>query len=292
MTIPIAYLGVILIWSTTPLGVKWSGEEVGFLFGVTARMVIGTVLTLILLRYMRMRLVWHRKAIQSYLAASLGIYGAMILVYAGAQYIPSSMIAILFGLSPLTVGIMAALLLGENSLTPMRIFGIIFGISGLVVIFSGRVQLGDNAQLGILLVTASTLLHSISAVLLKRVQAGLPAMVVNGGGLLIASVLYLLTWLIVDGSWPAEIPARVGYSILYLGVIATLIGFSLYFYLIHHLEAHQVGLIPMITPVTAMLLGHLLNGEIISTEMITGTAMISFGLLCYQWGYMLKRRFV
>ncbi|HED16252.1 MAG TPA: DMT family transporter [Gammaproteobacteria bacterium] len=292
MTVPIAYLGVILIWSTTPLGVKWSGEEVGFLFGVTARMVIGTVLTLVLLRYLRMRLVWHRKAIQSYLAASLGIYGAMILVYAGAQYIPSSMIAILFGLSPLTIGIMAALFLGENSLTPMRIFGIVFGISGLVVIFSGRVHLGDEAQLGIFLVTASTLLHSISAVLLKRVQAGLPAMVVNGGGLLIASVLYLLTWLIVDGSWPTEIPPRAGYSILYLGIVATLVGFSLYFYLIHHLEARQVALIPMITPVTAMLLGHLLNNEIISTEMIIGTAMISFGLMCYQWGHMLKRRLV
>ncbi len=292
MTVPIAYLGVILIWSTTPLGVKWSGEEVGFLFGVTARMVIGTVLTLVLLRYLRMRLVWHRKAIQSYLAASLGIYGAMILVYAGAQYIPSSMIAILFGLSPLTIGIMAALFLGENSLTPMRIFGIVFGISGLVVIFSGRVHLGDEAQLGIFLVTASTLLHSISAVLLKRVQAGLPAMVVNGGGLLIASVLYLLTWLIVDGSWPTEIPPRAGYSILYLGIVATLVGFSLYFYLIHHLEARQVALIPMITPVTAMLLGHLLNNEIISTEMIIGTAMISFGLMCYQWGHMLKKRLV
>jgi len=292
MTIPVAYLGVILIWSTTPLGVKWSGEEVGFLFGVTARMLIGTVLTLLLIRYMRLRLVWHRKAIQSYLAASLGIYGAMMLVYAGAQYIPSSLVAILFGLSPLTVGIMSALLLGENSLTPVRIFGITMGIAGLLVIFSGRIHLGDDAQLGIILVAASTLLHSISAVLLKRVHAGLPAMVVNGGGLLIALVFYLLTWLILDGSWPTEIPAKVGYSILYLGVVATVIGFSLYFYLIHHLEAGQVGLIPMITPVTAMLIGNLLNGEMISIEMITGTAMISFGLLSYQWGHLLKRRYV
>lgn len=292
MTIPAAYLGVILIWSTTPLGVKWSGEEVGFLFGVTTRMLIGTMLTMILLRYMSLRLVWHRKAFQSYLAASLGIYGAMMLVYAGAQFIPSSMVAILFGLTPLMVGVMSVLILGESSLTPARIIGIVMGVSGLVVIFSDRIHLGDDAQLGIILVTASTLLHSFSAVLLKRIQAGLPAMVVNGGGLLIASVCYLLTWLIVDGNLPTEIPARVSYSILYLGVVATVIGFSLYFYLIHHLEAHQVSLIPLITPVTAMLLGNLLNDEIISMEMIAGTAMISFGLLCYQWGHVLKRRYV
>ena len=45
MSVPAAYLGIILIWSTTPLAVKWSGEGPGYLFGVTARMVIGALLS-------------------------------------------------------------------------------------------------------------------------------------------------------------------------------------------------------------------------------------------------------
>ncbi|MDX1336059.1 MAG: EamA family transporter, partial [Gammaproteobacteria bacterium] len=41
MSVPAAYMGIIMIWATTPLAIKWSGESVGFLFGVSARMLIG-----------------------------------------------------------------------------------------------------------------------------------------------------------------------------------------------------------------------------------------------------------
>ncbi|MET0109749.1 MAG: hypothetical protein ABW084_12685 [Candidatus Thiodiazotropha sp.] len=50
MSVPAAYLGIVLIWGTTPLAIKWSGEGVGYLFGVTGRMVIGVILALLVLR--------------------------------------------------------------------------------------------------------------------------------------------------------------------------------------------------------------------------------------------------
>lgn len=43
MSVPAAYLAVILIWSTTPLAVKWSGEGPGFLFGALGRMALGVL---------------------------------------------------------------------------------------------------------------------------------------------------------------------------------------------------------------------------------------------------------
>ncbi len=46
MSVPLAYLGVIIIWSTTPLAIKWSNETGSFLFGVTGRMALGALLCL------------------------------------------------------------------------------------------------------------------------------------------------------------------------------------------------------------------------------------------------------
>jgi drug/metabolite transporter (DMT)-like permease len=46
MSVPMAYIGVIMIWSTTPLAIAWSSEDVGFVFGVTSRMIIGALLVL------------------------------------------------------------------------------------------------------------------------------------------------------------------------------------------------------------------------------------------------------
>ncbi len=284
MSVPAAYLGVILIWSTTPLAVKWSSQGAGFLFGVSARMLLGTVLCLLLLRILRVRLHWHRQARRTYMASSVGIYGAMLCTYWGAQYIPSGLVSVLFGLSPLLTAVLAALFLGERALTPARVAGILLGIGGLAVIFRTQLTLQPTALYGVLALVAAATLHATSTVLVKRIGADLPALSVNGGGLLVASALYLITWLVAGGHVPAEVPARAALSIVYLGVFATLLGFSLYFYALRHLAASHIGLIPLITPVTALLLGQYLNGEHVGHMIWAGTALISSGLVLHQWG--------
>jgi drug/metabolite transporter (DMT)-like permease len=67
-----------------------------------------------------------------------------------------------------------------------------------------------------------------------------------------------------------------------------LLGFSLYYFLIHAIEASTVSLITLITPVTALLLGMWLNNEAISTHVIMGTACILLGLISFQWGDKLR----
>ena len=89
MSVPSAYLGVIIIWSTTPLAILWSCQEVGFVFGVTSRMLIGAVLALIAAALLGSGLKWHRHALLAYTAAAIGIYGGMISAYWSAQFIPT-----------------------------------------------------------------------------------------------------------------------------------------------------------------------------------------------------------
>ena len=69
---------------------------------------------------------------------SLALNFAMSCVYWAAQYIPSGLISVVFGLSPIATGAMAALWLGERALTPVRLLGIGVGIGGLAIIFLRR----------------------------------------------------------------------------------------------------------------------------------------------------------
>ena len=170
MSVPAAYLGIIIIWSTTPLAIKWSGEEVGFLFGVASRMLIGAAVCTLLLLLLARKLPWHREARQTYLAAGLGIYGAMLSVYWGAQYIPSGLISVLFGLTPIVTGVIAAIWLQERSLTASKLAGIFLGIVGLIIIFSSGVELSDGAVYGIAAVLLAVVLHSVSAVWVKSIK--------------------------------------------------------------------------------------------------------------------------
>ena len=73
-------------------------------------------------------------------------------------------------------------------------------------------------------------------------------------------------------------------SIIYLGLIGSVLGFAMYYYVLRHVEATRVALITLVTPVLALILGHNLNDEPIQTEVITGTAAILSGLLLFEYG--------
>lgn len=290
MSVPAAYVGIILIWSTTPLAIKWSSEGAGFLFAATARMALGTVLSLLLLWLLRIGLPWHREARRAYVAAALGIYAAMLCTYWGAQYIPSGLISVLYGLTPLFTGVMAAWWLNERSLSSLRIVGVLLGIAGLALIFLAGRALEHIAWQGIVAVLAGVLLQAASAVWVKRTGASVHPMALNGGALLLALTAYLLTWGISDGAWPVALDQRSLWAIIYLGVMGTVVGFNLYFFVLKRLSAGAISVITLMTPVLALLLGNWVNDETVELRVWQGTACILIGLLIYQWGGHLLRR--
>ena len=49
MSIQAAFIGVVVIWSTTPLAIQWSSTGGGYLFGVASRMVLGLFVCLVLI---------------------------------------------------------------------------------------------------------------------------------------------------------------------------------------------------------------------------------------------------
>jgi drug/metabolite transporter (DMT)-like permease len=284
MSVPAAFLGVVLIWSTTPLAIQWSSEGWGYLFGISGRMMLGAVVCAVLLQILKPGLPWHREARNTYFAAGIAIYGAMLSVYWGAQFIPSGLIAVLYGLNPLLTGVVAAVLLGEKSFTPGRLLGMTLGFAGLLSIFASDIMLGSGAWQGVLAILFSVTLHSVSGVWVKRIGGGLPGLTVTSGGLFVVTPLFLLTWLVFDGHVPTEFSAHAGLAIIYLGVFGSALGFTLYFYLLKKLEANRVSLITLLTPVLALMLGQMLNHEVISRQVLFGSALIVSGLLFHLWG--------
>jgi len=284
MSVPAAYLGVILIWTTTPLAIKWSGEGTHFLFGLFGRMAIGAVLCLVLALMLRLPLPRHRRALHTYLASGLGIWGGMSCVYWGARFIPSGWIAVIFGLTPVITGALATLVLRERALTPARLAGMALGLVGLATIFARGATLGPEGLWGIVAILGAAVIQSTSAVWVKRLDAGLPALAVTTGGLLVAVTLIAFHWLAAGAEWPARVPTRAAWAIVYLGLGGSVIGFVLYFFVLQRLEATKVALITLVTPVSALLLGHGLNSEPFSAPVGWGTAAILSGLLLVQFG--------
>jgi drug/metabolite transporter (DMT)-like permease len=291
MSLPFAFVAVVLIWSTTPLAIKWSALGAGFGFAVFARMAIGVVLCALLLAAMRIRMPWHRSARLTYAVSGSSVFGAMILTYWSAQYVSSGLISVLFGLSPLITGLGAAYWLKENALTWNKIGGMLLGVIGLAIIFYHNITLGPHAFAGIAALLGAVTIQSLGLVWIKRIADHSSPVAINLGTLSFALPLFALTWLLSEGQVPAAIPERAVIAIAYLGLFGSVVGFVLYFYMIKHMETARVALITLITPVLALLLGHGLNNEAVPFNVWLGTAGILAGLSLHQWGDLALAQF-
>jgi len=290
MRIFLAFCLIIVLWSTTPLAIKWSGEGPGFLFGVAARMVIGLACLLPFVLFARRKFPVDRKAWLTYFAVTLQIYGAMLSVYWAAQFIPSGWISVIFGLTPMLTAFMSALWLNERSLGLLQLIAYGLGLAGLFVMFGTAMDISRDAAMGIGGVTLAAFLQSASSVLVKRIGVALPSITQVTGGLLIAVPLYLITWYRGDGVWPDVIPVQSLLSIVYLGAVATTIGFALYYYVLIHVPATNVALITLVTPVMSLLIGNAVNREPLNEKVLIGAGLIMGALLLHQYSSLFRRK--
>ncbi|HEX7971157.1 MAG TPA: EamA family transporter [Thiobacillus sp.] len=198
--------------------------------------------------------------------------------------IPSGLISVIFGLSPLVTGVFAALWLGERTLTPIRLAGLGLALTGLWLIF-GQPWPGDGrATLGTLAVLAGMTVQALGLVWIKRLNLRASSLAITTGSLGVAAPLFVLAWAIFDAAQlPPATTLRAGAAIVYLGVLGSVVGFTLYYYVIKHLDAGRVALIMLVTPVNALLLGQTLNRERIPAIGWAGIALIGMGLLLYEW---------
>ena len=283
MSVLPAYLGVVLIWTTTPLAIQWSGDGPGFLFGVAARMLIGLCLLLGATVLFRTGLPLTRVARKAYGISGVTIYVTMTLIYGAAQLIPSGWVAVILGLVPIFTGLFSVWILKAPHLQGNKLLGVGLGVCGLLVVFSESLEASPQAWMGILIILAAAAIQAAGAVLMKALKPAISSFCVTTGGIFVATVLCSITCLLGQ-DWPTEISERAFYSIVYLGIFGSAIGFTLYYYVLQHTSADAVALITMITPVMSLILGAQLNGEDIAFRVWIGAGLIVFGLGIYVFG--------
>jgi len=294
MSVPLAYIGVIIIWSTTPLAVFWSSEDVGFMLGLTSRMVIAAVLATMAAALLGMGLKWSRMAVQLYLFTGITYFLSMLLIYWATQRIPTGWVSLVSGFMPIVTALMASRWLDAEPLSAPRLLGLTLSVLGLACIFSSSFDLDADAGFAIVAVLLGISLHAGNSVWIKRQAIDIPVVVMTSGGLLVAAILFMLTCFISGVEVAQQPSAKTAWSIVYLALFGSVVAFSLFYYVLKHVDATRTSLITLIAPVAALGLGNILNHEPLTVEVIAGAMLILGGLALFELGQHLpvfKRKY-
>jgi len=285
MKVPIAYLAVVIIWSTTPLGILWSSDTVPPAMAVMLRMAIAALLGTVVLVFSRIKLPVSANAFKLYSYSTLGVYGGMMCGYFSAPYVTSGFMSLVFGLSPIVSGLLAQKILNEAAFDRSKIIAMTICFIGLFIVCWDKIAVDSDSVIGIGLLLAAMTFFSLSAVMVKSVSISIHPLATTLGTLYCALPLFFLTWFVTDGQVDVEQwSSRSLFSIIYLGVFGSLIGFIAYFFVLQRLPTSTVALVTLITPVFAIILGAVFNQEAISQQLVMGAILITFGLSIYFWG--------
>lgn len=279
-----AFLLVVSIWSTTPLAIQFSTLGSSFNFGVASRMLLGLIFCFLLLLIKGQKLTTTKLAISNYVYAGLGVFTTMSLVYYSSQFIPSGIISVVFGLTPIITGIFAMLLLKEAFYKLHKIFGLILGIFGLLVIFNHTLKYESHMLFGLIALTLGMIFQAFISVKLKQTNAHISALETTTGALLVSVPLFLISFTFTDGQLPEVITEKALLSIIYLAIFGSVIGFMSYYYLIRHSSVKTVGIVPLVTPVFALIIGAYFNNETLTLMQLKGIFLVLLGLGIYEYG--------
>lgn len=188
----------------------------------------------------------------------------------------------LAGLMITTVPFIAAFVIGligdRSAWHPMTVLGLVLGFSGVVALvgidaFSGRIEL-----IPVLMLIGAATGYAIAPIIADRKLHDVPTLGVITLSMMIVSAVYAIP---AAFALPAELaaspPVDALIAVIYLGIVASALGFIFFFALIKEVGPGRATLITYVNVVVAILLGVVFLGEPLTTGFLVGFPLVVVG---------------
>jgi drug/metabolite transporter (DMT)-like permease len=273
-----AFAAVYFLWGSTYLAIRFGVETIPpFLMAGTRHLTAGLLLFL----WTRIRREpWPdgRQWVTAIFIGGLMLLGGNGLVTWAERRVPSGLAALIVASVPLWMALLDGIHKRVHPPLPVA-GGLLAGLAGLIVLVSpghfagnGRVDLlGAGALLLAALCWTTGSLFSRHARLPQAVLTATATQMIGGG-----TLLWFLGLAVGEGSRLdlAAVSPRSLFSLVYLIVFGSLVGFSAYVWLLRATTPARVSTYAYVNPVVAVLLGWLFAGEAVTPRIVLATVAI------------------
>ena len=204
------------------------------------------------------------------------------LIVWGQTHIASGLASILNATTPIFTIIAAHFLTKDEKMTGNKIIGVIIGFVGVVFMLGHDTDggFGDSviAQLALL---GAAISYALAGIYGRRfVQFGIKPIVTATGQVTTASLLLIPLACFFDSPMTLGLPGlEIWLAIIGLALLSTAVAYILYFRILATAGATNLLLVTLLIPVSAIVLGTTVLGEVLDSNHFIGMGLISIGLL-------------
>jgi drug/metabolite transporter (DMT)-like permease len=275
LRVALAWLLATVLWSSTFLFIRVGLRDIPPFTFAWVRLAIAAV---ILGAVASLSVGWRgigRRALIDIAAAGLLLLGVnYALVFWGAQFVPSGLVAILLAGTPV-IALAFGWLLGSEQVTVRKTIALVTGIVGVIVIFGAEARASNAAALaGAAAVFAGSVCVALAYVWIKTRGHHVPPSAVATVQSL-AGLMLLATLAFVFEGPPAPVAWTTAswLALLYLAVVASVVAFWLNYWLLQRMDTSAMLLMGVAEVPIAVALGAIVFGE----RLPPGTAV---GAIC------------
>ena len=214
------------------------------------------------------------------LVGVLGYFLTIFLIQIGIALTGSAMASLINALTPVSVTILAALLLKET-ITPVKLLCLALALAGTAVITHGA---GSQSELlGIAAVLISVVFGGFASVFMRRLTAKYPAVLVTTYGMAISLIFHIPAGILAYASQPVAFTPKIVLVVLYLGFFGSGVAQYTWTRCLSILPASTCSLFYPLQPVFAALLGAVILKETFTSTFAIGLALISLDVVLSTW---------
>ncbi|MDX6693988.1 MAG: hypothetical protein QOF02_1591 [Blastocatellia bacterium] len=277
----VVWLLLCLIWGSTWLFIKLGLQDLPPFTFAGIRFIIAALILAVVVLWRRRPLPrgrneWSLIVITGVLSFSIN-YGV---VFWSETRISSGLAAILQTIIPVFGLVIAHYYLPEERITVLKLCGVLLGIAGVALIFSNQMtHEGPAALWGSVAIVVGAFSVAYASVLVKARGGRIDSATLVLGQMICGLIPLLIIGITTEGNpfklrwtWLALI------SLFYLALVGSVIAFLLYYWLVKNIKVTNTMLIPLATPMIAVVLGMIVLGESLTWRIAVGGLVMMSGI--------------
>jgi len=199
----------------------------------------------------------------------------IFLISWGEQTIDSAVASILNATVPLFTLIIAHFWLHDDKMTVPKVVGLLVGFCGIIVLFSEDLLSGAHSNvIGQLAVVLASLFYAGSAVFARKATAHVQGLARGALPLVSATAFMWILGPIAEKPFLVPQLQITWIASLWLGVLGSGLAMLMFYYLLHEIGPTRTTLVTYLFPVGGVILGVIFLNEILSWQLLVGTALI------------------
>ena len=277
------YFVVLLAWGSSWFAISFQLGDVAPQVSIVWRFLLASIILFIwcYLRGLKLSFPWRDHL--SWLLLGFFLFCVnYICAYFGTFYLASGLVCLIFSTLTLFTVFNGFVFFKKPIRLPILI-GALVGIAGLSVIFSNEISSADwslesGVVKGFLWMLLATFFASIGMLLSGQFQARkMPLVQSNAFSMLYGSLILVFYIAVSDVSFSFNTSYSYVISLVYLALIASVIGFGVYLKLVGNIGADKASYVNIFTPTIALLLSTLFENYEWSWVGLIGVLLIIIG---------------